>query len=75
MTLWSDLSSTASKDWEFLKNMFYFFLGGGLFLFFFVYFGSSGSPGVLVGTKWWGKVVGFDCLILSQIGLILTELC
>ena len=31
--------------------------------------------GALVGTKWWGKAVAFDCLILSQIGFILTELC
>ena len=27
------------------------------------------------GIKWWGKVVALSCLILSQIGLILTELC
>ena len=37
--------------------------------------GSPGFPGALVGAKGWGKVVGFDCLILSQIGLILTGVC
>ena len=37
--------------------------------------GSPGSPGALVGAKCWGNVVGFDCLILSQIKLTLTELC
>ena len=37
--------------------------------------GSPGSSGALVGAQGWGKLVGFDCLILSQIGLILTELC
>ena len=38
--------------------------------------GSTGvrALGALVGTKWWGKVVAFDCLILSQIGFILTKL-
>ena len=54
--------------------MFYFFLGVFVFLFWAI-LGSPGSPGALVGAKWWGKVVGFDCLILSQIGLILTEVC
>ena len=64
----------ASYDLEFLKNIFYFFWGDS-----FGYFGLCWGPlallGALVGAKWWGKVVGFDCLILSQIGLILTEPC
>ena len=38
------------------------------------FWGSLALLGALVGSQWWGKVVGFDCLILSQIGLILTEL-
>ena len=25
--------------------------------------------------RWWGEMVAFSCLILSQIGLILAELC
>jgi hypothetical protein len=33
-----------------------------------------GSLAPLVGTKWWGKVVAFDCLVLSQIDFILTKL-
>ena len=43
------------------------------------YFGNFGlffvPLGALDGAKWWGNVVGCDCLILSQIGLILPELC
>ena len=51
----------------------FFIFSGGTSLFFFGL--SLALLGALVGAKWWGKVVGFDCLILSQIGLILTELC
>ena len=57
---------------EFLKNIF---SGGDHFGNFGLFWGSMALLGVLVGGKWWGKVVGFDCLILSQIGLIPTELC
>ena len=28
----------------------------------------------LEGAKWWGKLVAFDCLDLSQIGTMVTEL-
>ena len=60
-----------SKSWEFLKDIFIFFWGD-----YSGYFGPGVLLGALVGgAKWWGKVVGLDCLILSQIGLILTELC
>ena len=34
-----------------------------------------GLKGVVVGIRWWGKVVAFSCLILSQIVLILAKLC
>ena len=57
-----------------LRAVFIFF-SGGLFLVFWDFLGPPGSPGALVGAKWWVEVVGFGCLILSQIGLILTKLC
>ena len=60
--------------WAILVALVLFFWGG-LFWLFWAILGSPGSPGALVGAKWWGKVVGLDCLILCQIGLILTELC
>ena len=54
------------------------FLGGALWPFLT----SSGVLGVRLmpwgrtdGIKWKRKVVAFSCLILSQIGLILAELC
>ena len=56
--------------WNSLRSFFIF--SGGIFELFWALLALLGA---LVGAKWWGKVVGFDCLILSQIGLILTELC
>ena len=52
-----------------------FFSGGTILVILGLFWGPLALLGALVGAKWWGKVVGFDCLILSQIGLILTELC
>ena len=34
-----------------------------------------GPWGLMVGIKWWGKMMAFSCLILSQIVLILTKQC
>ena len=65
---------TVCCTWEFLENIFYFFWGD-YFCYFGLFWGSLALLGAPVGAKWWGKVVGFDCLILSQIGLILTKLC
>ena len=64
----------ANINWEFLKNICYFFWGD-YFGYFGLFLGPLAFLGALVGAKWWGKVVGFDCLTLCQIGLILTKLC
>ena len=47
----------------------FIFSGGGLF------WGPLARLEALVGAKWWGILAGFDCLVFSQIGFILTELC
>ena len=56
--------------------LYIFYFSWGTILAILGYFGVPlALLGALVGTKWWGKVVAFDYLILSQIGFILTELC
>ena len=51
-----------------------FLAGGDCFGYFGLFLGPLALLVALVGTKWWGKVVDFECLILRQIGLIMTEL-
>ena len=71
--------SYSQPDWAYsdraMLNFSLYFFRGKYFSYFGLFWGPLGSLGALVGAKWWGKVVGFDCFILSQIGLILTELC
>ena len=50
------------------------FFWGDYFGYFGLFWGALALLGAPVGAKWWGKVVGFDSLTLSQIGFILTKL-
>ena len=55
---------------EFLEETLWLFLA--LFGLLGLRFGPWGGTD---GIRCWGKVVAFSCLILSEIGLILAELC